>query len=414
MNELTVKKPTELKLNEAGVPIINNLGEQLMYAETLIRTKMLPKTYTGANQVVAGLQMASELGLKPGIMTLRRTTVINGTPSIFAELPLGVCLASGLVEDHTGFYFDKDLKEISFENKNIDKEIFGYLFKIKRKGNEWHSEYYTLAQAKKASLGNVWNKHPEDMLKWRTIGKCLKTKFPDILSGTSVAEYDFNTMPTVDGNVTANIGGPQESDLNERFEETEVVAKTGEIIDDAIIVEQPEKNDTIEVELPANEEEKYEPTSVEEAMMQESKEKESSKEMKAKVATRQKAEVEAEKATERFDKEVAKTKSNVDWDKVSSEIKAEIQQEKEAAAAKKLAEEIPWEEEGTKVKQATAGDYVIPSGSHGGRALSSFTPKELGDYQKILREHLSKKPDSVDAKAVYRAIATYWAEEGVM
>ena len=418
-----------LKTDEKGLVITNNLEEQAAHAGIMIKSGMLPKAYTSASQVVVALQYAAELGLPRGITSLRQIAVINGSPAIYGDLPLSIVYNSGKIESLEEFLFDENCKQICLANKNLKAKAYGACCRVKRKGEEAiHECFFTMDDAKKANLGNVWNKFPKDLLKYRARTRALKDKFPDVLNGVATAEFDHNVIPNGDsGPLDSNISGPQESDLNERFEiETDVQNELGEKLKKAVLERDTEIVNTAysyDGDLPdpkTSQAESIEDIIVEEelspiedAMIQESKEKESSKKIKAKVAKRQKAEVETEEATARFDKEVAKTKSNVDWDKVSPEIKAEIQQEKEAAAAKKLAAEVPWEEEGTKVKKATAGDYMIPSGTYGGKTLNSFKPKELQDYQKLLRAHLSEKPDSVDAKAVYRAIATYWAEEGV-
>lgn len=217
-----------LKLDKQGMPVFATLGDQVLYADSLVRSGMLPSTYKTGAQVVVALQLAQELGIKGGVKSLSRTCVINNTPSLWGEMPLAIVRGRGLVADEEGFYFDKDLKKISFENKNLNSPVFGFLYRFKRTGEEtYHEEYYTIDMAKAAGLyaktGSVWQKHPEDLLRWRTIGKMLKYKCSDVLSGVSLAEYDHNTMPTshdqLDVPSMANDKGQTLSVVNERFEE---------------------------------------------------------------------------------------------------------------------------------------------------------------------------------------------------
>ncbi len=217
-----------LKLDQSGTVIFETIDQRLQFADTLLRSGMLPKSYQNKEQVAAALQLAAELGLKPGIKSLSRTANINGTPNLFGEAPLAICQASGKLQDWSGYYFDEKFLEISVENKNVGSPIFGYHFTCLRAGKtKWHKEFYTLAMAKKAGLGNVWNKHPEDMLRWRTVGKSLKLEFADVLVGAQIAEYDNNTAVDF-GAIKIDSGNNNtESDLNERFRTTLEPAKPG-------------------------------------------------------------------------------------------------------------------------------------------------------------------------------------------
>ena len=207
-----------LKMDDKGVIKMNSLQDQMSFAEHLIRSGMLPKAYDRPEKVVAAWQLAADVGLKPGVKVLGRIANINGTPNLFAEGPLSVCQAAGVLEAFEGYYVDPEGERICAANKNLKKKRWGYIFRAKRKGNEfWHEESYDLDQAKQAGLGNVWNKHPDDLLKWRTTTKNLKFTCADILMGVQVAEYDNNTVVTDAGPV----GGltDVDSDLNERLEE---------------------------------------------------------------------------------------------------------------------------------------------------------------------------------------------------
>lgn len=259
------KKVTDLVVTENGLPADATLKDQLGYANFLIQSKMLPASYRSPEQVVAGMQMAKELGIKGGVKSLSRTAVINGSPSIFAEMPLAVCRAAGIIEDFIGYHFDKDLKKISFENGNINKPVYGYFCSILRTGSTTYvEEYYTLDQANKAGLlgrGNSpWNKHPEDMLKWRTIGKVLKVVGADVLTGVSIAEYDHNTTATPGMETVSSMVHTeerQESEINERFEESVKAKATEPVIIEA---EEIKPTDTIVEKIPEVWEGSDEPT----------------------------------------------------------------------------------------------------------------------------------------------------------
>lgn len=235
---LVVKTVKDLTFDKGGNPIVSNIGEQLIWCQSLLDTGMLPDTYKKASQVMAGMQMAKELGLQGGVKSLSRTAIIRGSVSIWGELPLAICQATGEVEDIIGYHFDKNMKKICIDNKNVMNAAEGYFFSIKRKGFKTPVEgYYTMTQANKAGLsGNVWAKHPDDMLRHRTIAKVLKVAFADKLSGISVAEYDHNTMGSTE-NPKSNlpITENEESDLNAVVSDEKPVVV--DKIEGAVIVE---------------------------------------------------------------------------------------------------------------------------------------------------------------------------------
>lgn len=238
-----------LKLDENGSVQLKNLNDMKAYANGLVSSGMLPKSYTRPEQVVAAFQMASELGLKPGIKALSKIANINGTPQLFAEGPLALCQASGLLEDFEGFYFDSKQKRICFDNKNLDQKKEGYYFKVKRKGaSHFYEDTYTITEAKASGLGNVWVKFPDDMVRHRTIAKVLKVAFADVLMGVAIAEYDSNTFVMPGGSYEQT----RESDLNERFEESPAAQLAEEMKNGTVKFENaPEKEKTVAADFKA-------------------------------------------------------------------------------------------------------------------------------------------------------------------
>lgn len=242
--DVVVKSAKDLEIDQSGRIVAKNLEERLMLAKSWIDSGMLPKSYTQPSQVVTAMQMAAEVGLSPGISTLRRTANINGTPSFYGELPLGICLKTGEITEMVAFHFDAKKKKICFDNDNIGEIPEGFFCRITRKGGITYEETYTRTQAKAAGLGNVWNKHPEDMLKWRTTGKVIKFLFPDVLGGISIAEYDHNTIPDFeDTSPQADLGQESSADsiqveIPDEIKHEELKARNNDHIEEVEIVEQ--------------------------------------------------------------------------------------------------------------------------------------------------------------------------------
>jgi hypothetical protein len=205
MNETTlpqtvVEKPVEiskdLQVDENGILQAKSFSDQYRMAKYFLASKLLPKFYDTPEKVVIAIQYASQLGLKP-LVALRQIAVVNGTPSIFGDLPLALVYQSGQLETIDEFYFDREGKKITYENGNLASEVFGHVTIVKRKGDPTILEsFFTLDDAARAGLNSpVWKAYPKRMLKYRSRSQALKDKFPDALAGASIAEYDFNEAP---------------------------------------------------------------------------------------------------------------------------------------------------------------------------------------------------------------------------
>lgn len=368
--QLAPKTTKDLVLDDKGLPVIKNVGDRIMLAESLLRSGMLPKSYKSAAEVASAMQMAAEVGMKPGITTLRRTANINGTPSFFGELPLAVVQASGNLAHLETYYFDKDGNKIHPANRNLHAPIEGFFIEGKRKDNGVvHYEYYTVTMANKAGLGPVWKKHPEDMLKWRAVGKWVKTLFGDLLGGASIAEYDHNTyVTTEDENPKSQITST-ESGLNGRFEEeAATVAGRSAGVGGETNGEAPNEGSAYiettakEVGTPATENGKRVPDS------------------KSENGSERRSHEDASDINARFSQQAG------------GEVLEEIQpdgggdgpaQQLESAA------DSQGEQRQSAGNSAGPGEYVVPLGKHQGKRLSQIAMPDLLETRGKLEKHIS-------------------------
>jgi hypothetical protein len=192
------KTPVPVKASSSGQLVGTTLDEQWRLAVAFYESGMLPKAYKSPQQVLVGMQYAYELGLKP-LMALRQIAVINGQPSLWGELPLGLVRRSGLLEYFREWHVDKDYKEISFENKNLDVQVFAALCEVQRKGGEKRT--YSFTQKDKHGLGvsAIWNSFEKVMMMRKARALALKAQFPDVLEGMPIAEYDHHVYIDQEG-----------------------------------------------------------------------------------------------------------------------------------------------------------------------------------------------------------------------
>jgi hypothetical protein len=175
---------------------------------------MLPKSYNEPGQVVVAMRFAKEIGLPAGLVALRQIAVINGTPSLWGDLPLALCYKSG------------KLAFIREEFGTSPKEGLTCKVTVRREGEEIdHVTTFSQFDADTAGLWgrNVWKSYPKDMLKYKARARALKDKFPDVLAGAAIAEHDFDIIPGRDDTpalVHESVNrGPKRSDLNDRLKE---------------------------------------------------------------------------------------------------------------------------------------------------------------------------------------------------
>lgn len=150
------------------------------------------------------LQLCHELGLPP-MASIGKIAVINGTPSLFGEMPLALVMKSGLLEDIQ-------------ESVEMDgKDPLRATCAVKRKGMSPMVREFTRDDATRAGLWGkgVWAKYPKRMIQMRARGHAIKDAFPDVLSGVSIAEYDWDTV--VDDNGASIEVSRKTSSLNDTF-----------------------------------------------------------------------------------------------------------------------------------------------------------------------------------------------------
>lgn len=175
---------------------VRSLEDLHRFSKSLFMSGMLPKSYDTPEKVMAGIQFAKELNLPP-LNALKNIAIVNGSPSIFGDLPLAIVTASGKLEKIDEFSIDKEYQKICYENKNLGAKIFASVCIIKRKGGEEKSFSYTImdADSNPNSRNQVWKSYFPVMMKRKARSLALKDIFPDVLFGAAIAEYDHDVIP---------------------------------------------------------------------------------------------------------------------------------------------------------------------------------------------------------------------------
>lgn len=201
---------------------------QLMgYIRQMIRAKAIPRHLETPEQVLCAWNYAAQLMLPPQ-PSLRNIAVIEGTPSLFGDLPLALVQRHDEFLDYSEMVCDKEYEEICFENKNLNAEHFAAVVFIQRKGMKKPKSYsFTVEDATKAGINKektkngretVWAKYPKDMLIRKARIRAIRAHFADALSGAQIAE-DFGYAPDLKDVTPASEVRDRVSELNGRFDE---------------------------------------------------------------------------------------------------------------------------------------------------------------------------------------------------
>lgn len=205
-----------VKADDKGLLVGSSLEEQFRIAKLHCESKLLPARFDTPAKVLTAMQYARELGLKP-LSALRQIAIINGTPCIYGDLPLGIVRQSGLLEYIREYLIAEDGIIICMKNKNINAKPWGAVCVVKRKDDDHEIERsFTMEEARNAKLDTkeVWRHYGKTMLKYRARGAALHDTFPDVLSGIAISEYHYNEIPRDDNSVVVATSDEVREDID--------------------------------------------------------------------------------------------------------------------------------------------------------------------------------------------------------
>lgn len=204
-----------------------DIDSQWRLATAFHKSRLLPAAFDSVEKVLAGMQFCYELGLKP-ITGMRQIMIVNGTPSLWGDLPLALVRKTGELMRFEEFFFDKENKPLSFENGNHDAVAAGAVCRMTRKGGESVERIFTVEMAKLAGLidknKSLWKIYPKRMLQMRVRGWAIKDLFSDVLMGAPQMEYDYDTT-VVEGEIQGPVK-PNEKDVAAELNRTYLDDKT--------------------------------------------------------------------------------------------------------------------------------------------------------------------------------------------
>jgi hypothetical protein len=186
----------------SALSVAGSIKPMLEFATHLVRSGFLPTAIKTPEQAVAIILTGNELGIPP-MQALRQIHVIQGKPTMSAELMLGFAYSR-----IPGFV-------CNITESNAERCIV----QITRPNHAPYTHCFTILDAKNMGLTGKdnWNKQPAVMLRWRCISGALKVIAPDAIAGFLTPEelnpdvvIDYETGEVIDQKPASKVAVKQE------------------------------------------------------------------------------------------------------------------------------------------------------------------------------------------------------------
>lgn len=240
--EAKSKAVMAIPIDKDGRIAVRDNAEMMRYCAALIHGQGVPDRFNTPTKLFAALMYVRELRLPD--TAIRQVAEIHGVIACFGDLPLGLVQRTGKLSHFREAWFDKEYREINFENKNLDAEVWGAVCFAARApdvqngsmtvvtyaGPAPQSFSFTMKDAEQAGLypakkkdgspspQSPWSKYTRMMLRYKARSIALKSLFADSINGLAMGEYDFDQMnPSEMVDVTPR--GDRTSPLGEKVKE---------------------------------------------------------------------------------------------------------------------------------------------------------------------------------------------------
>jgi hypothetical protein len=190
----TTTPKVELAMGAQGFDL-TNLSEAIRFANMMVETGLMPKDMQTMPRVLLAMQLGFEVGLPP-LAAIQNTAVINGRPSLYGDVVLGIVIASGK--------FDMDAFEETQEMDEHGMPISARCVVRRLPHGKPKIGTFTMKEAKLAGLmgkSGPWTTYPKRMMQFRARSFALRDAFPDLLKGIISAEEAMD-IPPEERNVT--------------------------------------------------------------------------------------------------------------------------------------------------------------------------------------------------------------------
>ncbi len=209
MTETPKEKPTTLSIVAGpGGLQLNTFGDMWNFAGAVVKSGMAPKGLEKQEALVITMQLGAELGLGP-MTAIQNICVINGRPTVWGDIMLGLCQSSGL--------FDEEAFIETMLGNPDSNDWAGCCSCRRLPSGNLVTHIFSVRDAKRAGLWEKkgpWQQYPQRMLQMRARSWALRDCFPDVLkgiySGEEARDIVVETVPSDDHLAQAQLARGEE------------------------------------------------------------------------------------------------------------------------------------------------------------------------------------------------------------
>lgn len=184
MTEEKQIKKVPILANGQGLQL-RTIEDMYRFGQAVVKSKLAPKSFTTAEQVLIAIQFGAELGMLP-MQSLKSLCVINGQAHLYGDTPLALVKRSG------------NLEYIKEWIEGEGDEMVAHCVTKRKEEPEEIERVFSVADAIQAKLWSKpgpWQQYPKRMLQMRARSWNLRDTFPDCFSGATIAEEFMGIEP---------------------------------------------------------------------------------------------------------------------------------------------------------------------------------------------------------------------------
>lgn len=207
----------DFNLGNQGV-VIQTLNDAWTFANIVHRSGLAPESLKSPAQVLIALQLGMEVGLPP-MAAIQNCAVINGRPSLWGDIMIALCRASGK--------FDEGAYEETWEGEGDSLKAICTVRRLPN-GKPIVREF-SWKDATTAGLTgkDPYKKYPKRMLQNRARSIALRDGFSDVLRGVISAE-EARDLPEKDITPTTSAAPSRPQNLEQLTEHLSASERSAE------------------------------------------------------------------------------------------------------------------------------------------------------------------------------------------
>lgn len=189
--------------NQHGLQL-QTMQDMIDFCKIVSESGLAPRGMETPQKLFIAVAMGAEVGLSP-MQSVQNIAPINGRPSLYGPIALGLVQASGLLASMEEYFENGAGVHVETVTKDSSDDVKAVCVTRRKGGNEVKSTF-SVAEAKAAGLwikAGPWSQYKGRMLQYRARGFNLADNFSDVLKGLKTVEEQIGDEPIIDDTAKA-------------------------------------------------------------------------------------------------------------------------------------------------------------------------------------------------------------------